>query len=117
VNNTKQLVDAIIDGVKKINGHEIVNIDLSKINDTVCENFVICHGESNTQVYAIADSIEKTVKETLGEKVWHKEGMENAQWILIDYANVVVHVFQKQYREYYKLEDLWADAETIRIGD
>jgi ribosome-associated protein len=115
VNNTKPLVEAIIDGVRKIKGINIVNLNLSKLTDPVCESFIICHGESNTQVYAIANSVEKTVKETIGEKAWHKEGLENAQWILIDYANVVVHIFQKEYRDYYKLEDLWADAEVIKI--
>lgn len=111
----EKVVDLIIEGIKEKKGKEIVSIDLSKLNNPVCRYFVICHGDSNTQVNAIADGIEKILKEKLNEKAWHKQGFENAQWILLDYIDVVVHIFQKEYRDFYNLESLWADGKIKKI--
>jgi len=77
--------------------------------------FVICHGNSNTQVQAIAQSVEKETQKTLGDSPWHIEGTRNAKWVLMDYVNVVVHIFDQEARGFYALEDLWADAEMKHI--
>lgn len=108
--NNNLLLENIIEGMLDKKGQQIVDLDLTKINNSFCDHFVICHGNSNTQVNAIADSIEKKVKENLNQKVVHREGMENATWILLDYSNIVVHIFQEEIRNYYRLEELWGDA-------
>jgi ribosome-associated protein len=107
---TEQLLNAIVEGIQRKKGLELVKIDLSKINHTECKYFIICHGNSNTQVDAIAHSVEETVEELTNEKVWHIDGYRNSIWILLDYADVMVHVFQKDARNFYDLENLWADA-------
>lgn len=104
------LIDAIIEGVRRKKGESILDLDLAQLNNTQCNHFIICHGNSNTQVEAIARSVEETVEEITGENVWHTDGYRNAQWILLDYSDVMVHVFQKEIRNYYDLESLWADA-------
>jgi len=104
------IVDNIIEGIKEKKGKEIVSIDLSALENSICRYFVICHGDSNTQVAAIAQWIEKVMEEKLDEKVWHKQGLENAHWVLLDYVDVVVHIFQKEFRDFYNLEGLWADG-------
>jgi ribosome-associated protein len=113
---TEQLIDAIVEGIQRKKGLDIIKIDLTKINHTECKYFVICHGNSNTQVDAIAHSVEDTVEELINEKAWHKDGYRNSLWILLDYADIMVHVFQKESRNFYDLENLWADAhiETIK---
>ena len=100
---TDLLLASIIEGIHRRKGKDVVSLDLSKIENSVCKHFVICHGDSNTQVDAIADSVIDTVIETTGEKVWHKEGKSNATWVLLDYADIVVHIFQKSYRDFYVL--------------
>jgi len=114
---TEALLSSIIEGIHRKKGKEVVSLDLTKIENAVCKYFVICHGDSNTQVDALADSVMETVMETIGEKVWRKEGKSNATWVLLDYADIVVHIFQKSYRDFYKLEDLWADANMIKYED
>ena len=91
--------------------------DLSNIENAVAETFIICSGNSNTQVSAISGNIEKKVRNDLRDRPWHVEGNENAMWVLLDYVSVVVHVFQKQVREYYDIETLWGDAKVTRIED
>ena len=108
---TEQLIDAIVEGIQRKKGLELVKIDLTKINYSECKYFIICHGNSNTQVDAIAHSVEDTVEELLNEKAWHKDGYRNSIWILIDYAEIMVHIFQKETRKFYDLENLWADAQ------
>lgn len=115
--STEELVNAIIEGIHKKKGKDPVSLDLTNIENTFCSNFIICHGDSNTQVGALADSVEENVRETLGLKAWHKEGLENATWVLLDYADVIVHIFQYEYRNFYKLEDLWADAKLTHYED
>lgn len=115
-NPSKKLIDAIVDGILEIKGKNISILDLSTINNRVCDYYVICQADSSTQVNAIADSIEETVKKTTGERPYHSEGQQNSEWILIDYVNVVVHVFQSHIREFYNLEALWADATVTEIA-
>ncbi|HLN74558.1 MAG: ribosome silencing factor [Methylococcaceae bacterium] len=113
---TEQLIEAIVEGIQRKKGLGLVKIDLTKINHTECKYFIICHGNSNTQVDAIAHSVEDTVEELINEKAWHIDGYRNSLWILLDYSDIMVHVFQKDSREFYDLENLWADAhiETIK---
>lgn len=114
---TKQLVDAIVEGIKEKKGEKIVTINLSEIENAVCKYFVICNANTNTQVKAIVDSVDEFTRKEVNEKAWRKEGFENAQWILLDYGSVVVHVFQTEYRGFYNIEGLWADAEINEIAD
>ena len=115
--STEELVNAIVEGIYKKKGKDPVSLDLTNIENTFCNNFIVCHGNSNTQVEALADAVEENVRETLGLKAWHKEGLENATWVLLDYADVIVHIFQHEYRNFYKLEDLWADAKLTHYED
>ncbi len=109
-NATTQLIDNIIDVIINKKGKHVLKLDFTAIQNSVCKYFIICHGDSNIHVTAIAEAIEERVEEKNNEKVWKREGLENAQWVLLDYVDVVVHVFQKSYRDFYNLEDLWADA-------
>ena len=113
--SSDQLITEIIKGIEQVKGNEIVILDLREIENTVCEYFVICEGNSNTQVNAISGSVQKTVSKSLKDKPWHVEGESNAEWVLIDYVNVVVHIFQKQVREFYDIESLWGDAKITSI--
>ncbi len=110
-----QLIATIIAGIEDVKGKEITILDLRDIDNTVCDYFIICEGTSNTQVNAIVNSIQKKVSKELKDNPWHVEGVDNAEWVLIDYINVVVHVFQKHIREYYDIESLWGDAKTTEI--
>ena len=109
------LISEILKGIEDVKGENITILDLREIENTVCEYFVICEGNSNTQVNAISASVQKNVSKSLKEKPWHVEGENNAEWVLIDYVNVVVHVFQRHIREYYNLEELWGDAKVTNI--
>lgn len=113
--NKDALIRHIVEGILDKKGIEIVDIDLTRIGNSICDNFIICHGTSRRQVEAIAESVEKTVNESIGEKPWHKEGFQNSEWILLDYVDVVVHVFNEQTRKFYNLEGLWADAQIKSI--
>ena len=112
---TDQLITTILEGIEDVKGQHINILDLRKIDNTVCDYFIICEGTSNTQVNAIVNSIQKKVSKELRDKPWHVEGGDNAEWVLLDYVNVVVHVFQKHIREYYDIESLWGDAVTTEI--
>ncbi len=105
-----QLVKAIIEGMREKKGKNIVSLDFKKIDNAICRYFVICEGDSNTQVLAIADEVEDYVRKKTGEKIWGSAGQENAEWIFLDYGDVIVHIFQPHIRQYYKIEDLWADC-------
>jgi len=111
----KSLVDVIVKGMQEKKAENVTVIDLRNLDNVVCDFFVISNAKSNTQVNAIADSVEKETLEILGDKAWHKEGTETAEWILMDYVNVVVHVFQKHIREFYDIESLWGDAKITSI--
>ena len=110
-----QIVSEIIKGIEEVKGQEIQILDLRDIENTVCDYFVICSGTSNTQVNAIVNSVQKLVSKSLKEKPWHIEGSDNAEWVLMDYVHVVVHVFQKHIREFYDIEGLWGDAKSVSI--
>ena len=116
-NKTTNLVNAIIEGLHKKKGIDVISLNLTEIENAVCKYFVICHASSDRQVEALADSVLETTKEKLDEKAWHKEGLDTATWVLLDYADVVVHIFQEEYRKMYKLEELWADATITRHED
>ena len=111
-----QLVEEIILGIENVKGEKINQLDLRKLENTPCDYFIVCSGNSNTQVSAIVNSVLKRVSKALKEKPFHTEGLDNAEWVLIDYVNVVVHIFQNQIREYYNLEELWGDAESTQIA-
>ncbi len=105
-----KILTTIIKAIQDKKGENIVSLDLRKIHEAVADFFVICEASTNTQVKAIADSVEHLVKETLGEAPYRHEGQQSAQWILIDYVNVVVHIMQPETRRFYKLEEMWSDA-------
>ncbi len=112
---TDVLIATILKGIEEVKGNNIDILDLRDIENTVCDYFLICSGTSNTQVSAIVNSVQKTVSKEIREKPWHIEGLDNAEWVLMDYVNVVVHVFQKHIREFYDIESLWGDAKIITI--
>lgn len=109
------LISVIIKGIDDVKGEDVQLLDLREIDNTVCDYFIICSGNSNTQVNAISGSVQKTVSKELKDKPWHVEGQNNSEWILMDYVNVVVHVFQKHVREFYDIESLWGDAKITQI--
>ena len=109
------LIDKIVIGISDVKGQDIETIDLRKIENRICDFYVICSGSSNVHVSAILESVKKKVSKSLKEKPSHTEGEENAEWVLIDYINVVVHIFQKQVRDFYKIEELWGDCKTNMI--
>lgn len=111
-----ELITQTIAGIENVKGEAIKLLDLRELDNRPCDYFIICNGNSNTQVAAIVGSIQKNVSKVLKEKPYHTEGMENAEWVLIDYVNVVVHVFQKQIREHYNVEGLWGDAKMTEIA-
>ncbi len=113
--NSDALITMIIKGIEEVKGNDIDILDLREIDNTACDYFIICSGNSNTQVNAITASIQKTVSKALKEKAWHIEGTENAEWVLMDYVTTVVHVFQTHIREYYDIEGLWGDAKITSI--
>ena len=111
------LIDTIVKSIDKVKGNEINVLDFRKMDNRICDYFVICDGGSNTQVNAIASSVTKNVSKKLKNKPWGVEGTENAEWILIDYVDVIVHIFQKTKREFYDLENLWGDANKIEFNE
>lgn len=113
--NASSLIDEIIKGIENVKGEEIQVMDLNNIENTPCKYFIICSGNSNTQVMAIVNSIIKKVSKKIQEKPLHTEGLEAAEWVLIDYINVVVHVFQRKIREFYNIEELWGDAKSTLV--
>tara|TARA_R110002049_G_scaffold993_11_gene7226 strand:- start:11812 stop:12183 length:372 start_codon:yes stop_codon:yes gene_type:complete len=113
--SSDQLIASILSGIEDVKGKQINIMDLRAIENTVCDYFIICEGTSNTQVNAIVNSVQKKVSKELKDHPWHVEGSDNAEWVLIDYVNVVVHVFQKHIRDYYDIESLWGDAKTTII--
>jgi ribosome-associated protein len=111
------LTQLVVQGMLERKAQDIVVLDLRKVKNAVADYFVICSGTSDTQLDAIADSVEEEVKKQSGEVVWHKEGKANREWILIDYVDVVAHVFKKDRRKYYDLEELWGDAQVTLIAE
>lgn len=114
---TEKLLQAVLEGIHRIKGKQITIIDLNTIHHTECGYFVICHGSSTTQVDSLAHSVEDTVKEITGEQVWHRDGYKNAIWILLDFGDIMVHIFKEEARHFYNLEGLWADAKITNIEE
>ena len=110
------LIAAILKAIDEIKGVDVQILDLREIENTVCDYFITCTGTSNTHVSAISGIIQKQVSRQTKEKPWHVEGEGNAEWVLLDYVNVVVHIFQKQAREFYDIESLWGDAKITNIA-
>lgn len=106
----ERLVNAVVLGMQEVKGKDIVHLDLRNVPNTVCEHFIICHGDSDTQVEAIAGSVEKFCRERAEEKPWQAEGQESKGWVVLDFVDVVVHIFHREKRNYYQLEQLWSDA-------
>ena len=104
------LNELIIESIKDKKGECITHLDLSHLNTTISSAFLIAHANSSVQVKAIAEWVEERIGKTLGRKPYHREGYENAHWILLDYGEILVHIFQKNYRDFYDLEELWADG-------
>ena len=109
------LLETIINGMQEMKGKDISVLNLKEIETAVCKYFVICSGTSNTHVSSISDNIRKFVSKEIKEKPWGTEGKDTSEWILMDYSDIVVHVFQTQIREFYNLEDLWGDAKIRMI--
>ncbi|MBQ6378774.1 MAG: ribosome silencing factor [Prevotella sp.] len=114
---TKLLVKTITEAIQEKKGSNIVIADLNKMEGTICRYFVICTGNSPAQVEAVTESIGDMARERLKEKPAHVVGLENAQWVAMDYGDVLVHIFLPDIREYYDLEHLWEDAPLTRIPD
>lgn len=113
--NSAPLLQECIEGIMDAKGLNIVTLDLDEIDNAVCDHFIICEGTSNTHVSAIADAVEKRVKDVMDDKPWHVEGKDQSEWVLMDYVAVVVHIFQRETRTFYDLENLWGDANVERI--
>jgi len=114
--NSETLSDVIVKGMQEKKASDIVVMDLRKIKNAVADFFVICSGNSDKQLDAISDSIDAEVFKKLQENPWHTEGKNNKEWMLLDYINVVAHVFRKDRREFYALERLWGDADITEIN-
>ncbi len=115
--NSEKLSEAIVKGMQEKKGFDIVVMDLREVKNAVADFFVICSGNSDKQLDAISDSIDEYVFKKIKENPWHSEGKNNKEWMLLDYINVVAHVFKKEKRNFYALEKLWGDAEITEIED
>lgn len=115
--NTEKKRDLILEAILEKKGLKISVIDLREVEHAISDYFIICHGESTTQVDAIAESVEKKLKEEAKIRAHHVEGKQNSQWVLLDYFDILVHVFQEEYRSFYMLEELWADGKITRVDD
>lgn len=113
--NNDQLLSLIIQGIEEVKGKDIEILDLREIENTVCDYFVLCTGNSSTQVNAIEGSVQRTVSRGLQDKPWHIENTPNAKWTLMDYVSIVVHILQPEAREFYDIEGLWGDANSMKI--
>ncbi len=112
-----ELAESAIRGIQEVKGHDVVSIDMRNLNNSICDFFVVCHGTSDTQVNAIARSVQKTIHQELADDPIHKEGLLKAEWVLLDYFNVVIHIFQEETRHFYNLEGLWADADIKAVAN
>lgn len=107
---SNQLRDAVIESIREKKGENVVALDLTGIKESVTDAFVVCNASSKVQVKAIAEFVQELVWNRTGERPYHVEGFENMEWVLIDYVDVVVHVFLNDMREHYGLEEIWSDA-------
>ena len=115
--DSEKLTEIIIRGIQEKKGLNIVKMDLRQVGSAISDFFIVCHGTSNRQVDSIADSAEEEVRKSTGEKPLNTEGKQNAEWILLDFVNVVVHIFQDKFRDHYGIEDLWSDAAIQVIAE
>lgn len=115
--NSDYLKSIIIEGMQDRKATDIVVLDLKKVKNAVADYFIICTGNSDTQLDAISESVEEKVHKALKQHAWHKEGKQNKEWILLDYVDVVAHVFKKDKREFFALEDLWGDAVLTEVAE
>jgi ribosome-associated protein len=114
---TLGLLDVIVEAMLEKKAQNVISLNLSLLDNSVCKYFVICNADSTTQVSAIAENIEDSAREQLNERVWRKDGLDNSLWVVLDYGDIAVHVFQTECRNFYRLEDLWADAELKAYKD
>ncbi|MBC7124361.1 MAG: ribosome silencing factor [Bacteroidales bacterium] len=115
--NTEDLLTCIVDAIQEKKGENVVSLEIGALPNAVCKYFVFCNADSTSQVDAIANNIEDKVLEKLGEKVYRSDGYQNAIWIVLDYVDIVVHVFQTEWRNYYRVEALWADAKATQYEE
>mgnify|MGYP000984398948 CR=1 FL=1 len=108
--SSKKLLSTIVEGIEEKKGKRIVSLDFKKIENSICKYYVVCEGDSTTHVAAISDSVVEYTQKKTGVKVWKSAGYENSEWIILDYADIMVHVFQPHVRNYYDIEGLWADC-------
>lgn len=111
-NLSTYLSEIAIHGIQEKKGNDIVRLDLRELNSSVSDYFIVCNADSSTQVKAIADSVEDEIYKQTQMNPWRKEGLDNAEWIILDYFDIVVHIFRTEKRDFYGIEDLWGDAET-----
>lgn len=111
-NLSTYLSEIAIHGIQEKKGNDIVRLDLRELNSSVSDYFIVCNADSSTQVKAIADSVEDEIYKQTQLNPWRKEGQDNAEWIILDYFDIVVHIFRTEKRDFYGIEDLWGDAET-----
>jgi len=111
------LAEIAVKGMQEKKAKSIVKVDLRKLNLSIADYFVICHAESDKQIDAIADSVEEEIRKATGEKPFSREGFRMSEWIILDYVDVVVHIFNREKRNYYDLEDLWSDAVHKKYED
>jgi ribosome-associated protein len=117
MDDVKELIKIIVEALQDKKGRQIITMDLSNLGNPICQYFVICQGKTPTQVSALSDSVWDKVYEQLHEKPMGAIGMREAQWIAMDYGTVMLHIFIPELREFYNLENLWADAATTEIPD
>ena len=111
-NLSTYLSEIAVHGMQEKKGHDIVRLDLRDLNSSVSDYFIVCNADSSTQVKAIADSVEDEIYKSTQATPWRKEGLENAEWIILDYFDVVIHIFRTEKRDFYGIEDLWGEAQT-----
>ena len=110
INETNILLKNIINAIQNVKGQDIISLDFKNIESTICKHFVICTGTSNIHVNAIEGTIKKQISKQNNEKPWHIEGSYNGEWVLMDYSDIVVHIFQKKIRKFYDIESFWGDT-------
>ena len=110
-----EIRQTVIESLEAIKGDEIIDLDISHLQTSICRHYIICHSNSTTRVRALAESVEKNINGIYGIRPFHKEGFANAQWILLDYSDIIVHIFLEDQRRFYNLEDLWADGIKRKI--
>ncbi len=115
--SSEELSEMMVQGMLEKKANDVVVLDLRSVKHAIADFFVICSGNSDTQIDSISESVEEFVRKQSNQRPWKKEGFQNKEWILIDYVDVVAHIFNKEKRAYYAIEDLWADAAITSINN